>query len=107
MINIANANFIRNTDDTFIYVGRRFKKWKASPLGNPYKVNAEDSNRDEVIDKYKKWFYKKIEEKDEKVINEIRKIIKLAREGNVTLVCWCWPNKCHAIVIKDFVEKHI
>lgn len=43
------------------YVGRGFKNknWDitGSPLANPYKVNKDDSNREEAIALYKEWLW--------------------------------------------------
>lgn len=93
--NIRDAREIVQGGHVAWYVGR------PSPLGNPYRVEAE-SQRDEAIAKYKEYMQLKIQEAaygiQDKVIDELHKLIKLfyTIETDVYLLCWCPPNKkCH------------
>lgn len=82
-----------------VYVGR------PSPLGNPFYM-ADESHRDEVCDKYQVWFDRKVEAKDPAVMRELRRIFRLGREGDVKLVCFCAPRRCHADTIARFLNSY-
>ena len=81
------------------YVGR------PSPLGNPYLIGP-DGTRKEVIEKYRVWF----EDRAKHVINirfqqELARMVQIYRDtGELTLVCWCAPEDCHARIIKEYIE---
>lgn len=70
-----------------IYIGRPFK-WC-----NPF-VIGKDGNREEVIQKYKKW-----------ILNQSELLKDLHELRNKTLGCWCKPKNCHGDVLKELVEK--
>lgn len=76
------------------YVGR------PSPLGNPFSI-GEHGSRNDVILKYRKWFYNNLD--DPNVKNSLRNLRGQARRGTLQLVCWCAPQACHADVIKEFL----
>jgi hypothetical protein len=79
------------------YVGR------PSPLGNPY-VIGRDGDRRAVIARYRQWLRERIAEGDLRVCGELERLARLARErGQLTLVCWCAPEACHATVIREFL----
>lgn len=96
MITIANK---KNGYIDGEYVGR------PSPLGNPFHLDRE-SNRDECIEKYREWLYKKIENKDEKILEELGRLhSKWITKGSLRLLCWCSPKRCHADVIKEILDS--
>lgn len=72
-----------------IYIGR------GSIFGNPF-VIGKDGTREEVIKKYKEWFYEKVKNLvfRKKVYNLIGK----------RLGCFCKPQACHGDVIIEFLE---
>ena len=88
-----------------VYVGR------GSPLGNPYGATSHApivvGSRMEAIHEYKKYLAKKIREKDACICNELNRIYRLAKVGDVSLICSCHPLPCHADVIKEVIEKKI
>ena len=94
-----------------IHIG---KKWdskaqyigRGSPLGNPF-VIGKHGDRDRVCDLYQLWFDGKVAAKDEVVMRELRRLYRLAREGELVLGCFCAPNRCHGETIKSFLEKHL
>ena len=94
MIKIVNKRWFKGNG---IYIGR------PSPLGNPF-VLGRDGNRDEVIEKYNIYLRKKLKE-DEKVRTEFDRIKELSKKGDVFLVCWCAPKRCHGDVIKGIIES--
>jgi len=73
-----------------IYIGR------GSAFGNPY-IIGKDGNRTEVIEKYKKWFYKRL--KNERFLKQV-----LALKGEV-LGCYCFPAPCHGNVIIEYLNS--
>ena len=83
---------------TDIYIGR------PSPLGNPYKMNGEES-RDTVVELYHQWLWNQIKwsrdpDIDHSAFNELIRITRLVKSGkNVRLVCWCAPSPCHGDII--------
>lgn len=80
------------------YIGR------PSPLGNPFYMNNE-AMRDLVCDKYKDWFEKKLKDRDPAVLNELRRLHALGKQGPVKLVCYCAPRRCHGDTIKAFLDN--
>jgi len=82
-----------------VYCGR------GSPLGNPFAMKGP-MDRDRVCDEYKHYFYRSVEViGDRGMLNQLNKIAKLAEEGNVNLVCFCAPKRCHCETIKKYIEE--
>ena len=73
-------------EDYDVYIGR------GSIWGNPYKI-GKDGNRDEVIEKYRKYILARPE-----LINRLSEL-----EGKV-LGCWCRPARCHGDVLIELIE---
>ena len=85
-------------DDEGEYVGR------PTPLGNPF-VMRDESERDEVCDKYARWFAQMLVEQPPNVMNQLLSLReKLRLQGVLTLRCWCAPKRCHAESIKQWLE---
>lgn len=99
MINIVN---IRKAEkSTYIYCGR------GSALGNPFVMNSENM-RDEVCDKYEKYFIEQIGiKKNKKIIHALFEIETKAARGDVNLGCFCSPKRCHCQTIKNYILKRI
>ena len=72
-----------------VYIGR------PSSLGNPFRIGP-DGDREQVIEKYREWFYNKL--KDE----EFRGRVEALKEKR--LGCWCKPDACHGDVIVEYLE---
>jgi hypothetical protein len=68
---------------------------RKSIFGNPY-VIGRDGTREEVIEKYRVWFYKKL--KDSSFRDRV-----LALKDHI-LGCWCKPDDCHGNVIVEYLE---
>ena len=80
---------------------------RTTRLGNPFHMKNE-TERDKVCEEYEAYFNKKVAEKtDEKFMNDLRAIYKLAKNGDVYLACWCYPKRCHAETIKKFIESYL
>ncbi len=85
------------------YVGR------GTPLGNEERLkNRSKRERDRVCDVYDIWFADKVRENDQRVMAELNRLLELYREhGELILLCWCEPKRCHAETIKRWLEKQI
>jgi Domain of unknown function (DUF4326) len=99
MIYIENKKTYRGAG---IYVGRMMLGIPGSVLGNPFQI-GRDGTRVQVISKYRRWLWEQIKFRNE-AYDELRRIAEMARRGDVTLVCWCAPELCHANVIGRSVE---
>ena len=93
MIRIVNR---RNYKGPGIYIGR------PSPLGNPF-IIGRDGGREEVIRKYRNFLNTAIH--DERIKAELEKLEELNKKGDVFLICWCAPSKCHGDIIKEIFES--
>ena len=83
----------RDTDRYDVYIGR------GTPWGNPFAISHDDGpDRDEVIEKYREFFNKKIESD-----NSFRSGI-LAMKG-LRLACFCKPAPCHGDVISGYLDS--
>jgi hypothetical protein len=89
VINIKNEK--REFYDTScdVYIGR------PGPFGNPFRIGP-DGDREQVIAKYRTWFYNKL--KDEAFRGSVE-----ALKGK-RLLCWCKPDACHGDVIVEYLE---
>jgi hypothetical protein len=81
---------IKRTKRYDLYIGR------GSPWGNPF-VIGKDGTRDDVIDRYRAWFYNKL--KDTKFRDSVH-LLRGKRLG-----CYCKPLKCHGDVIVEYLEN--
>jgi len=88
----------------WLYVGRAGNGFTASPLANPYplKNSAGDTERVDVLSKYRSWLFNQIQSKNEAVIAELTMIASL----KPTLICYCSPKPCHADTIVKAVEHY-
>jgi hypothetical protein len=90
----------RKHEEGAVYIGR------PSPLGNPFVMKSE-RERAHVCDQYEEWFATQVANKNERVLNELRRLYKLARSRDeLVLGCFCAPKRCHGDTIKAFLEKH-
>ena len=80
----------KNAPPGAVYVGRP-TKW-----GNPY-VIGKDGTREEVIQKYREWFFCS-------GAAELQREARKELTGK-DLVCWCAPKPCHADILLEFVNE--
>lgn len=86
---------------TSIYCGR------GSALGNPYTITYKQ-DRDYVCDQYAKYFNHTVNVLEvPDMVEQVDKIIAAAKEGDVQLVCYCAPKRCHCETIKQHVESKL
>lgn len=92
----------------YVKVNERRVDRGGSPLGNPFFMENE-SLRDVVCDKYVKWFELMTDPTNQnaeakRVMAELRKLLHVYKEcGSLKLYCWCYPKRCHATTIKDWL----
>jgi hypothetical protein len=77
-------------DEFDVYIGRG-SKW-----GNPF-VIGKDGNREQVIDKYKRYVLMRKPD----LLNDLEEL-----EGK-RLGCWCSPKACHGDVLVDFIKRYL
>ena len=99
MVNIIN---IYKCKEPYVYCGR------GSSLGNPYPI-TEQMDRDIVCDMYEEYFNQQVDiEKNPEMLEQLRYIYKQAKQGDVNLGCFCYPNnRCHCSTIKRFIDEHL
>jgi len=92
MITVLN----KSKTDLGFYIGR------PSIFGNPFEI-GKDGTRSEVIEKYEIYFIQRLES-DEKFKKAFSQLITLAHNGDLQLLCWCNPQRCHGDIIKKYIE---
>lgn len=104
MIHIRNKRTFKG-DGT--YVGR------PSPLGNPFSHVPSElaefrvASRDEAVDRYEPWLREKLKY-DVVVRRAFDELVSFYLAfGELTLICWCAPKKCHAEIIKKMIEEAV
>jgi hypothetical protein len=105
MLDVINGKVNGFVGSSKIYIGRGNKSYGvvSSVLQNRFKIDR-DGNRDEVVEKYRKWLWVEVNKKGE-VFDELVRIAKKVKMGEkVELVCWCKPLKCHGDVVKSCIE---
>lgn len=80
------------------YIGR------GSPLGNPFVMKSE-KDRDRVCNLYSTLFHDRVRSGDPAFCNELRRLLAMARAGDLTLGCFCAPRRCHGDTIKEFLDS--
>lgn len=100
MISVVNRHNFRGTG---VYVGR------GTPLGNKAShqiypgVEVKTNTREEAIEWYRQWLRAEWK-RGGAAKQELLRLARLAKEGDVTLICSCTPLSCHANVIKTALE---
>lgn len=93
MTKVINIRQTRNWKDKANFIGR------GSIFGNPFKI-GKDGDRDEVIEKYREYFYAKLAKE-----KQFREAVLMLRFQDVA--CYCAPKKCHGDIIVEFLSTLI
>ena len=102
MIRIENRRSYRGDG---VYVGREMRDIQGSVLGNPYKVKPHGPHeRGASIELYRRWLWEHVRGGTGDVYSELMRLKILAEQGDLTLVCWCAPEACHAEVVRAAIE---
>jgi hypothetical protein len=81
------------------YVGR------PTPLGNPYRLIKEEE-REQVVARYATWLEHQVRRGNPEVIRALEELYRsLKRQGEVTLICFCAPRRCHGEVIAEHLKR--
>lgn len=101
MIRVVNRRQYRGTNG--VYVGR------PTSLGNPFLLveHGGGYTRDESVNAYEVWLRHMLAIKDVAVCEMMNYLWTVAHEGDLDLVCYCAPERCHADVIKKVLEEHL
>lgn len=84
--------------------GKAFYVGRGSALGNPFRM-YDESQRNEVCDKFNAYLRQKIAEHDRDILTALRTLHShILLFGEVTLQCYCAPRRCHAESIKNVLE---
>ena len=73
-----------------VYIGR------PSLFETPYSVR--EYGRQEAIGLYRRWLWDRILELCE-VYDELKRLAEMAKQSDLTLICWCFPNHCHGEIL--------
>lgn len=96
-INVVNKHHPNSSGE---YIGR------GSPLGNPFPL-GNFLNRTQCVDAYKKYICDEITDHNDVIINELKRLHKLAKDTPLNLVCFCAPKECHGDIIKQILLGEI
>ena len=89
MTSVVNITKTKRYD---VYIGR------GGPYGNPFDHNKLGITRKECIEKYREYFYKKL---NDPVFRD--RILGLKDK---VLGCFCKPEACHGDVIVDYIDNY-
>lgn len=98
MIYVVNKSNADVSGHNCIYVGR------PSIFGNPFPLMRE-IDREMVLKKYEIWFKKNLLKR--KFKKALKNLEETAKNGDLYLVCWCHPKRCHADIIKRYLDNKI
>jgi len=106
LIRVVNKKTYGDGDG--VYVGR------PSPLGNPFThlqgskcAEFKVATRDEAVEKYQGWLQNALK-RDKNVRMCFDLLVATYREfGELTLICWCAPLRCHAEIIRDMILEEV
>ena len=87
------------------YIGR------PSPLGNPYShlskgilAKYQVATRDEAVEMYSAYIRQQLVEKNQQVKDTFNRLYaEYQATGELHLICWCAPCKCHGDVIREIL----
>jgi benzoyl-CoA reductase/2-hydroxyglutaryl-CoA dehydratase subunit BcrC/BadD/HgdB len=75
-----------------------------SPVGNPFYL-TDESERDAVCDAYEQYFHIKIKDESSRFFTYMQQLIDYYNiHGHIVLRCWCYPKRCHAETIKNYIQ---
>jgi hypothetical protein len=88
MTKVINLN---TSAEPYCYIGR------GSPFGNPFRIGV-GGTREEVIEKYRRYFYARIAE-DKQFKEDV-----LSLKGKI-LGCFCKPLPCHGDIVVEYLDE--
>ncbi len=107
MIKVVNKRYHKPTNND-IPIHRGFI------LGNPWTSKLSKTKAQyqcvtdiEAIANFREYLLEKLKSKDIDICSEMNRIYKMAKYGDVNLVCYCVPKCCHGDVIKEIIESKL
>jgi len=77
----------------------------SSPLANPFVLNGD---RTAACDSYEVWFHAQILNENPEVHKELNRLKEIHdRTGELSLLCFCAPLRCHCDTIKEYLDEKI
>lgn len=89
-----------------VYIGRKSRERAESALHNPFwlKIHTRESS----LANYERYFNKRVKRKtDPDFMAELARLLALARDDRLILVCYCAPLPCHGGIIKRWLERKL
>lgn len=87
---------------------------RPSPLGNlfshrPSKFDVvRVSSREEAIWRYRQWLAERLLEPASPQSREMGRLLRILLErGELVLLCWCAPLRCHAEVVREVLLERL
>jgi hypothetical protein len=87
-----------------VFIGR------PSLYGNPYSHMSNTaalyrtSSRDEAVNKYREYILNR-RQHDDAFAQSLNDLANKAKQGDVNLVCYCHPLRCHGQILKELLES--
>ena len=75
---------------------------RPTPLGNPFPVGPA-TTRAQSIARYRAWLPEELLRNPD-ARRQFDRIVAAARAGDVTLLCWCAPEPCHAEIVAELAR---
>ena len=103
MISVVNKYKHKPTPND-VMIGR------PSIFGNPYShmENTQAlyrvANRDEAVDKYREYILLR-RQHDSIFASKLQELANKAKQGDINLVCYCHPLRCHGQILKELLEN--
>lgn len=97
MIEVVNQKTWKPDGREWVYIGR------PSIYGNPVVLRGEDS-RGRVVRLHDDYLINRYHQ-DPEFARAIQRLVDLAEQDDLVLVCWCSPKPCHGDNIKRLVER--
>lgn len=79
-----------------------------SALANTFipKYKSEQQ-RNWACDAYQEWFDQQVADGNPKVMAELERILGIAVNQQIVLLCWCYPLRCHSMTIRDWLLERL
>lgn len=101
---VVNWKHVRGAAMRGEYIGRPCPEFDCgSLLANSYKIGA-DGTRSDVIEKYRRWLWRHVRERQGAAYEELVRLTRIARKQDLILICWCAPAACHGDVVRSAIE---
>lgn len=96
----AGAHFIYVVNSDFSLEPKAQLIDRNTPLGNPYRLQKDEpEQRAFVLRKYKRWLWENMKLPASTPMQELKRLLALAQEGDLYLRCWCTPKPCHGQIV--------